>query len=731
VAGHMGFSIGETVGPYRITQQLGLGGMATVYSAYHANLDRYVAIKVLHAALKADSAFEERFRREAQIVAKLEHPNIVPVYDYSQYEGEPYLVMKFIEGETLKARIGGEALSLAETLRLINAVSAALTYAHERDILHRDIKPSNILIETRTGEPYIADFGLARIASMGESTLSKDMLLGTPQYLSPEQASGGALAPATDIYSLGVVVYEMVCGRVPFTADTPYAIIHNHIYAPLPMPRQMNPTIPAAVERVLLKVLAKDPADRYPTAVAFAQAFTTAVRESGLRDFATKDVRPPRPSASGMNDFKITAPSVAKSAAERTPSPIPNPIGAESKAARSSAVPAAEGKSTALNAPTGYVKPTPRQRGGMALLWGGVLVAFAVVVALIVVIATRPHPLSVANAATTPAVNPLLVTNLAATGAANQTAAARALTPTDVPPTFLFWHTPTPDEEATRIAALPPTWTPTYTVTPRPTRPTNTPRPTSTPRPAAATPPPPSAPPPSPPPSPSGGGQPGQPPPVEQLYNGADIAEITAFIAQNPGNVHGYMALALRQSVSGTTAEVEANALKAVEMAGKELFLLRDMLTFTEQFNARTPTSFSKAAIGILNGLLYAYTPLREAVVRNSASLAMFTFAKSATVANGYAKVLVDLAQKTDSDPYLMMLSAMALLKTNNTTDGLAAMTHAASGRRLAAETHLVHGIILKALGQKDKAKAAFEEANGRLAPTWVRDEVLRQLEGM
>src|SRR5882672_10462828 len=143
----MSFAIGENVGPYRITDRLGQGGMATVYRAYHANLDRYVALKVLHPAFKEDASFLARFRREAQIVAKLEHPNIVPIYDYNEHNGEPYLVMKFIEGETLKARLTRQPLTLEEALSTMTAVGQALTYAHERGVLHRDVKPSNILIE--------------------------------------------------------------------------------------------------------------------------------------------------------------------------------------------------------------------------------------------------------------------------------------------------------------------------------------------------------------------------------------------------------------------------------------------------------------------------------------------------------------------------------------------------------------------------------------------------------
>jgi tRNA A-37 threonylcarbamoyl transferase component Bud32 len=272
----MTFTIGENVGAYRIVEQLGQGGMATVYKAYHAALDRYVAIKVLHAAFKEEANFLARFQREARVVAKLEHPNIVPVYDYAEHNGSPYLVMKFIEGETLKARLARGPLSPGETGRIVEAVGAGLDYAHRQGILHRDIKPSNVML-ARDGAIYLADFGLARIAMAGESTLSTDSMLGTPHYMSPEQAKGVKdLDAGTDIYSLGVVLYELMVGRVPYSADTPFAIIHDHIFTPLPMPRVVNPTVSEGMERVLLKALAKERADRYPDVAALIKAFLAA-----------------------------------------------------------------------------------------------------------------------------------------------------------------------------------------------------------------------------------------------------------------------------------------------------------------------------------------------------------------------------------------------------------------------------------------------------------------------
>ena len=295
----MMFAVGENAGPYRIMEQLGQGGMATVYKAYHAALDRYVAIKVLHPAFLQDANFLKRFQREAKAVARLEHPNIVPVHDFAEHAGQPYLVMKYIEGDTLKARLRSGRLSKDEGLHIVEAAGSALSYAHQRGILHRDIKPSNILLSP-DGSIYLADFGLARMGETGESTLSADIMLGTPQYISPEQARGDKnLDAGTDIYSFGVVLYEMVVGRVPFNADTPFSIIHDHIYKPLPIPSRINPRVPPEVERVLLKSLAKDRADRFATVDDMVAAFREAVTGTAAPIVAPRLAMPPTDEAAG------------------------------------------------------------------------------------------------------------------------------------------------------------------------------------------------------------------------------------------------------------------------------------------------------------------------------------------------------------------------------------------------------------------------------------------------
>lgn len=294
----MSITPGENVGPYRVIEQLGSGGMATVFKAYHPALDRYVAIKILHPAFKADPQFFERFQREARIVAKLEHPHIIPVYDFNEHHGEPYLVMRFVEGETLKPEMSGDPVPPADILRLFRPICAALSYAHQQGVLHRDIKPSNIMV-TMEGHIFLTDFGLARMVQAGESTLSQDMMIGTPQYISPEQAQGiSNLDGRTDIYSLGVVLFEMFTGRVPFSADTPFATIHDHIYTPLPLPSTINPAINPAVERLLLKALAKNPNDRFATADELLTALEMTLNPPAAASTPAKPVRAAQPAAS-------------------------------------------------------------------------------------------------------------------------------------------------------------------------------------------------------------------------------------------------------------------------------------------------------------------------------------------------------------------------------------------------------------------------------------------------
>jgi len=300
-------------------EKLGQGGMATVFKAYHAALDRFVALKVLHPAFHEDQTFTGRFQREARVVAKLEHPSIVPIYDYADQEKRPYLVMKYIEGVTLKSRLSQGPLNATEISQVVDAVGSALAYAHDQGILHRDVKPSNVLINEE-GQMYLADFGLARIAQAGESTLSSDSIMGTPQYISPEQARGDKdLDLGTDIYSFGVMLYEMVVGQVPFSADTPFSIIHDHIYTALPMPRAINDKVPESVELVLLKALAKERADRYEDVPSMVKAFKAAWESAGIPMKGTALTLPTAAVKKGKKAGKTKVASDAKTAIGKEP----------------------------------------------------------------------------------------------------------------------------------------------------------------------------------------------------------------------------------------------------------------------------------------------------------------------------------------------------------------------------------------------------------------------------
>ena len=293
----MSFDAGDAFAGYRIIERVGAGGMATVYKAYQQRLDRHVAIKVLHETFAQDDSFLERFEREARIVARLEHPHIVPIYDYAKDQDQPYFVMKFIEGGTLKRRLIKRGLGIEEILRMMNALADALTYAHEKGVLHRDIKPSNILIDQRD-LPYISDFGLARIAQVGDSTISHDLMIGTPFYISPEQARGERqLGPATDVYSFGVILYELLTSQLPFSAETPYAIVHKHIYAAPAPPSQINSGLTEDVDRALLCALDKSPERRFSSATDLMAALSAALAPGAIPAWpvqpATDDWREP------------------------------------------------------------------------------------------------------------------------------------------------------------------------------------------------------------------------------------------------------------------------------------------------------------------------------------------------------------------------------------------------------------------------------------------------------
>lgn len=279
------FLEGQNLGKYRILEPLGRGGMAQVYRAYHPQLDRYVAIKVLRSDLVEDAEFLARFRREARSVAVLRHPNIVQIYDFDVQDDLYYMVMELLEGDTLKAylntlRVRSERIPLGEMVRIFIDVLGGLSYAHGEGIIHRDLKPANIML-TRHGQAVLTDFGIAQIVGGTQYTVA-GALMGTLSYMAPEQGMDGTCDVRSDIYSMGIVYFESLTGTVPFDADTPLAILMKHINNPLPMPRRIDPDIPEPFERVALKALAKHPDDRFQSADSMAEALTGAAQEAGI-----------------------------------------------------------------------------------------------------------------------------------------------------------------------------------------------------------------------------------------------------------------------------------------------------------------------------------------------------------------------------------------------------------------------------------------------------------------
>ncbi len=285
--------IGQTVGQYRIIEQIGQGGMATVYKAYQPSLDRYVAVKVLPPYFAHEPGFAERFTREAKAIARLNHPNILPIYDFGQQGDLSYIVMKYVEAGTLKD-ILGTPLALDVTADIVRQIAAALDHAHQRGILHRDVKPSNVLLDEGRWV-LLTDFGLAKMIEGSVALTGSGVGVGTPAYMSPEQGRGETVDVRADIYSLGVVLYEMLTGRVPFEAETPMAVVIKHITDPLPLPRSINPQLPEAIERVILKALAKDPADRFVSTLALADATTASATVSVKPAPKTVELAPSEP----------------------------------------------------------------------------------------------------------------------------------------------------------------------------------------------------------------------------------------------------------------------------------------------------------------------------------------------------------------------------------------------------------------------------------------------------
>jgi serine/threonine protein kinase len=308
------------IGKYELLSRLGRGGMGEVYKAFHPQLQRYVAIKVLLTNSETDPEFIARFQREAMAVAQLRHPHIVQVFDFDIEGDKPYMVMEYLEGETLAQRMAryhksGQLLPTEEIIRLFQQICSAVDYAHKQGMLHRDIKPSNVILN-RQNDAILTDFGLAKITGVSGLTAS-GLVVGTPHYMSPEQAQGQAIDARSDVYSLSIMLYEMLAGKLPFDADTPVAIIMQHITAPPPPIELANPGVPRPLAEVALVGMAKNPHERFRSAGALGAAIGTAKNQ------AQEPTRPAEPGQQRWAAAPQNQPQMAADPqpAQRTPSP--------------------------------------------------------------------------------------------------------------------------------------------------------------------------------------------------------------------------------------------------------------------------------------------------------------------------------------------------------------------------------------------------------------------------
>jgi tRNA A-37 threonylcarbamoyl transferase component Bud32 len=300
---------------FELEELAGEGGMSSVFQARDTVLERRVAIKVLHAHHARDAEYVERFRREAQAIARLTHPNIVTVIDRGEWKGQQYIVFEHVSGETLKDVVDREGpLPVERALALAHQIGRALAFAHEAGIVHRDVKPHNVLIDL-DGDAKLADFGVARSLDADDGLTETGTLLGTSDYIAPEQASGERVDERCDQYSLGVLLYELLTGEVPYPGSNPMAVAVRHLHDPVPSVRASRPEVPQRVEAVLARAMAKKPADRFPSMGAM-----TAALEACL----AAERRPPGESEEEEDTGVIRAPPPARRRPERRKQPSPS-----------------------------------------------------------------------------------------------------------------------------------------------------------------------------------------------------------------------------------------------------------------------------------------------------------------------------------------------------------------------------------------------------------------------
>src|SRR5260221_600201 len=261
--------IGKQLGQYVITSQIGKGGMAFVYKAHHAAMDRDVAIKVMDDEIANNPEFIARFEREVKTIARLQHPHILPVYDYGHEGKLIYLVMRLVDGRSLDDELRRARMPMGTILKIFGQIADALTYAHAQGVIHRDLKPNNILLDSN-GNAYLTDFGIAKIVKSTTNLTAPNVVIGTASYMAPELWRGDPIDTRVDIYALGIMLYEMFTGEVPFTSDTPYGVMYKHIDTPLPSPALLRGDIPRSISDAIHKATAKSPDARYASANLFA-----------------------------------------------------------------------------------------------------------------------------------------------------------------------------------------------------------------------------------------------------------------------------------------------------------------------------------------------------------------------------------------------------------------------------------------------------------------------------
>jgi serine/threonine-protein kinase len=312
--------IGQTLGQYQIIEQIGQGGMASVFKARQLGLDRWVAVKVLPPHYAVDPDFSRYFIREARAIAQLEHPHILPVYDFGQQGPYTYLVMRYIEGSRSLADEMERSMPIGKALNYLKQVASALDYAHDRGIIHRDVKPANILLSDDW--IFLADFGLARVLRPNPRVITTGITLGTPAYMSPEQGSGGKVDTATDVYAVGVIVYTMLSGHIPHAAETTQAIIYKRNHEPPPSLRSVAPGIPATVDRVIQKALAPKPSGRFQRTGIFVEALNRTVQEARATQLRTVPVRSPYSAAVPFINNQPVSPAAPQSVCPNCGNPI-------------------------------------------------------------------------------------------------------------------------------------------------------------------------------------------------------------------------------------------------------------------------------------------------------------------------------------------------------------------------------------------------------------------------